>query len=434
MTADDSTKAPSLGIVVPTLNEAEHLPALLRDLAELPVPHRVVIADGGSSDETRDLARRAGATVIVARRGRAHQMNAGARVVGSPWLLFLHADCLLPAPAREVLAHRLAAGDDHRPAYFRFSLNGTGWFWRFIEFGQSLRERLTGLAYGDQGLLVRGSDFDAVGGFPAIPILEDVALLRALRSRSRIERLPACLPTSPRRFQEEGRWRSWIRNTSLISLAFAGVDPKRLAPLYPIRGSHPPSGRLALVFAKAPTPGRVKTRLAAGIGDEAAAQVYSEMASRLVRCLVSPAYDLLVCYDPPEEAEQVREWLGDEVALMPQDEGDLGQRMFGALGTALGLATEACVVGTDAPDLSAAILEEAFDRLSEADLVIGPAEDGGYYLLGLKHPWPELFQDIPWSTPRVLDRTLEAARGLGLKVHTLVTLADVDTVEDLLRR
>ena len=105
--------------------------------------------------------------------------------------------------------------------------------------------------------------------------------------------------------------------------------------------------------------------------------------------------------------------------------------MWCALRDGLEVASQACVVGTDVPDLDAGLVEESFDTLSRADVVIGPATDGGYYLMALQRPIPELFEDIPWSTPEVLDRTLEAAHSLGLSVCTLKTLRDVDTAADL---
>ncbi len=420
-----------LGVVIPTLNEAEYLPSLLADLAELSVEHDVVICDGGSTDATRELARASGATVVVARRGRAHQLNAGHRVLTTPWLLFLHADSRLPSPARECLAHRLADRAETRPGYFRFSLDGSGWFWRFIELGQFLRERITGLAYGDQGLLVRRADLEAVGGYPEVPLLEDVAILRTLRARGPLQRLPATLPTSPRRFREEGQWRAWFRNIGVMARALLGAAPEQLVASYPTRGATAPAGRLALAFVKAPRPGEVKTRLASSIGAEVAAALYSSMASSAMERLRSSAYELVVCYDPPSAASEVQSWLGDDVTLSPQADGDLGRRMFCALRDGLEMASQACVVGTDVPDLDAALVEEAFERLSDADLVIGPAADRGYYLLALRRPIPELFEGIPWSTSEVLDRTLHVAQGLDLAVCTLRTLRDVDTVADL---
>lgn len=428
---DDPSDRPLLGVVVPTLNEAEYLPALLEDLAELAVAHTLVVADGGSTDTTRDLAKQAGATVIMAHRGRAHQMNAGARVASSDWLLFLHADTRLPVEARECLTRRLRDDATTNPAYFRFSLRDRGWFWRLIELGQRLRERFTGLAYGDQGLLILRRDFDAIGGFPPIPVMEDVALMRVLRSRFQVDRLPARLPISTRRYVEEGRCRAWVRNARLFALFSLRMDPEKLARLYPPRRSTPPEGHVALAFAKAPIPGRVKTRLATGIGAEAAARLYAEIAGDVVDRLSSPSFDLWICYDPPQATAEIQEWLGNEVALIPQEEGDLGARLQAALTAALTVAHKACVLGTDVPGLEAGLVEEAFERLEEVDVVIGPGGDGGYYLLAAKQVFPELFSEIPWSTSRVMECTLTAAESSGLRVHTLVPLDDVDLPEDL---
>ncbi|NIP61193.1 MAG: glycosyltransferase, partial [Gemmatimonadetes bacterium] len=289
-----SPSPPNLGVVVPTLNEADRLPLLLADLARLPVAHTTVVADGGSTDGTRDLALRRGARVVEAPRGRGVQLNAGARAVGeAPWLLFLHADVRLSAEAGEALAAWLRRGDRERAAFFRFGLEGDDWFWRFLEFGQRLRERIYGLVYGDQGLVVSRELFHDVGGYPEIPLMEDVEILRRLRRRVRVERLPATLRASPRRYEREGRCYGWLRNAALVSLYLAGVGPERLAAWYgPMaHGSgEAPSGRagpaadggggpgasrkasrILLVFAKAPVPGRVKTRLASALGPAAAA-------------------------------------------------------------------------------------------------------------------------------------------------------------------
>ena len=131
--------------------------------------------------------------------------------------------------------------------------------------------------------------------------------MRALRRRGEVERLPAALPTSPRRFEEEGRGWAWFRNTVVMLLAFLGSSPERLSGLYPARGSTGPAGRITLAFAKAPTPGKVKTRLAAGLGiHAAAANLYATMARDTMDRLRSTAYELYACYDPPSSASQVQ--------------------------------------------------------------------------------------------------------------------------------
>ena len=225
----------TLGVVIPTINEAGHLPGLLADLAEIQLPIRIVVSDGGSTDETLNLARAAGVECVSTHRGRAAQMNAGARVLDTPWLLFLHADSRLPPVSRSALAAALRSDNSPTAAYFLFRLQGRGWFWRLVETGQRLRERLTGLVYGDQGLLVRREAFRAVGGYPELPLMEDVEMVRRLRRTGGIERLPGPLMTSPRTYQRLGRWRVWFRNGIAISLFMAGVAPRRLVRWYPER-------------------------------------------------------------------------------------------------------------------------------------------------------------------------------------------------------
>jgi uncharacterized protein len=189
-----------------------------------------------------------------------------------------------------------------------------------------------------------------------------------------------------------------------------------------------------LVFLKAPRPGAVKTRLAAAVGPALAAAVYRALAEQVVRA-TAPAgeYERVFLFDPPQAAGEIRAWLGDH-RLHPQAAGDLGRRMAEAFAYAFALgAGRAAVVGTDAPGLSRALVCAALQGLADHDLVLGPALDGGYYLIALDRPRPELFEGIPWSTPRVLERTLERASELGLRVRLLEPQPDVDTLDDLRR-
>jgi rSAM/selenodomain-associated transferase 2 len=220
-----------IGIVIPTLNEAHALPALLDDLRSLAgvVPLDVVVADGGSWDETRARATAGGARMIPAPRGRARQLNRGASAARGDWLLFLHADCRLGPEARAALLGAVAPGTDVQAAVFRFAIDLPPFWRRFIETGQAFREALSGLAYGDQGLLVRRELFQAVGGYPDLPLMEDVAMIRAVRRRARVARLPAALVTSGRRYRQGGVLRTWLTHTALIALYLAGASPAMLA-------------------------------------------------------------------------------------------------------------------------------------------------------------------------------------------------------------
>jgi rSAM/selenodomain-associated transferase 2 len=220
-----------IGVVIPTLNEAVMLPALLDDLRKLAtvLPLDVVVVDGGSSDGTQARAAAGGARVLQAPRGRARQLNRGARTASGDWLLFLHADCRLGEGAVTALRAALEPSAGVQAAVFRFAIDLPRFWRRFIETGQAVREALSGLAYGDQGLLIRRELFQSVGGFPDLPLMEDVAMIRTLRRRTRVTRLPAALLTSGRRYERSGVLRTWLKHTALISLYLLGASPARLS-------------------------------------------------------------------------------------------------------------------------------------------------------------------------------------------------------------
>lgn len=188
-----------------------------------------------------------------------------------------------------------------------------------------------------------------------------------------------------------------------------------------------------IVFVKAPRPGATKTRLARHIGDQAAVAVYRAVAGAVARRLVprGAEYERLFFYAPADAGAEVAAWLRGETCL-PQGEGDLGERMAAAFAVTFGRgARHAAIVGSDVPGLSADAVREALDALREHDLVLGPARDGGYYLMALRRPCPSLFDGLAWSTPTVLAATLERADALGLKARLLQPLTDIDTLEDL---
>ncbi len=186
-----------------------------------------------------------------------------------------------------------------------------------------------------------------------------------------------------------------------------------------------------LLFAKAPRPGDVKTRLARDVGDAAAASAYRALGAR-VAAAVSAAFPLTVWYEPAGAEAEMRAWLGTRHRYLPQPCGDLGDRL--RVGFATHFARQsgpAVAIGADAPDVDAAVVGQAFERLAAADVVLGPALDGGYYLLGLNRPAPAIFAGVPWGTGGVLHETLAICQRERLRVACLRTLRDVDTIEDL---
>jgi rSAM/selenodomain-associated transferase 1 len=194
---------------------------------------------------------------------------------------------------------------------------------------------------------------------------------------------------------------------------------------------------VAMVFVRHPSPGRTKTRLAEAIGDDAAVRVYRRMAERVVAGVEALSRPGLLRWGwaaPAGEVDTVARWLGPGLAYFGQPEGDLGARLREAFRAAFAAGAErVVVVGTDCVDAGTACLEAAFEALREADAVIGPAEDGGYYLLGLARPVPQVFEDIPWSTSRAGAETVRRLQEAGASVRLLGRLLDVDTVEDLRR-
>lgn len=188
-----------------------------------------------------------------------------------------------------------------------------------------------------------------------------------------------------------------------------------------------------IVFVKAPRPGTVKTRLAARIGVKAATAVYRALAEEVMK-RTAPRhgeYERRWFHAPADAGSEVAAWLPGETYL-PQAEGDLGTRMTAAFEETFRRgARRVAIIGTDVPGLSGSVVREALAALQDHDLVLGPARDGGYYLMALARPCPGLFTAIPWSTPAVLTATLERASVLGLSVRLLDPMRDVDTLEDL---
>jgi rSAM/selenodomain-associated transferase 2 len=217
-------------IIIPALNEALNIASAVNRAAAL-APHEILVADGGSDDATAELARAAGAAVIVAPRGRAKQQNAAARQATGDALLFLHADCWLAPGGLEQIAFALR---DHRilAGAFRHRIEAPGLLYRLIERGDSLRVRLWKLPFGDQGIFVRRKTFEQLGGFPEVRLLEDVLLMRKLRKISAIPLLRGPLYADARRWQRQGPIRQTFRNWSILTAERLGVSPDRLADYY----------------------------------------------------------------------------------------------------------------------------------------------------------------------------------------------------------
>ena len=221
-----------ISVVIPALNEAVHIVATLEPLQTLRTQgHEVLVVDGGSSDGTPEHARPLCDGVLSAPQGRARQMNTGAGAARGDVLWFLHADTRASAPAMDAL---LAALERPQTAWGRYDvrLSGAQPLLRLVESLMNLRSRWTGIATGDQGIFVRRPLFERVGGFPDIPLMEDIALSRRLKR----EAAPICLRerlvTSSRRWEQRGVARTILLMWRLRLAYWLGVSPERLAAHY----------------------------------------------------------------------------------------------------------------------------------------------------------------------------------------------------------
>jgi len=188
-----------------------------------------------------------------------------------------------------------------------------------------------------------------------------------------------------------------------------------------------------IVFVKAPRPGLVKTRLGAVIGAETACDAYQALVETLLFRL-SALQNVELKFAPDDAAGEIGMWLKAGWRSSPQTAGGLGEKLVGAFDDAFELGNERVVIiGSDCPYVTAEDCEQAFAALANHDVVLGPATDGGYWLIGLSCRQPTLFFDIHWSTGTVLEETLAVARRENLKVKPLRELSDVDTVADLAR-
>ncbi len=182
-----------------------------------------------------------------------------------------------------------------------------------------------------------------------------------------------------------------------------------------------------IVFVKAPRPGAVKTRLAKAIGASAAAAAYRQLVATLLNQL-NGLGGVEVCFSPDDAAGEVQHWLKHGWSCSPQGEGDLGRRMYSAFQRAFHAgAKRVAIIGSDCPVIGVEDIREAWGGLQTHDVVLGPAADGGYWLIGLRQLQPDLFRDVCWSTDYVFAETLRRVQHAGLSVKLLRELADVDT-------
>ena len=217
----------TLSVIIPALNEAENIGAVVEAVRRAK-PHEVIVVDGGSTDPTAELAAQAGAIVLTSPAGRGRQQRLGAERAQGEWLLFLHADTRLPENYPHVVAQILSRPEVAGGA-FRFQLDEPGMRYRWIERLVDWRCRTFELPYGDQAIFVRAEVLKRIGGFPALPIMEDYELVRRLRKLGRIEFANVAAATSARRWRKLGALNASCTNIACLAAYKLGVDAATIA-------------------------------------------------------------------------------------------------------------------------------------------------------------------------------------------------------------
>ncbi|MGH9162933.1 MAG: TIGR04283 family arsenosugar biosynthesis glycosyltransferase [Vicinamibacteraceae bacterium] len=368
--------------------------------------------------------------LVYAPRGRASQMNAGAAAAHGGWLLFLHADSRLPVDWRAAIRDaanqpRVVGGS------YRLTLESGDFRARLIEAGVRARVGLLGLPYGDQALFVRRDVFDALGGYRDLPLMEDVDLVRRLERAGPLLHHTLPVRTSARAWERDGWLTRSAQNMCLAGLYFCGMPPALLARVYFRRRS-----LVVGMMARAPWV-EGKTRLARDLtpSDHLALRTAIFRDTLAIVRSVEEADRYVLC-EPPEACSHLRDVVGPEVQVLAQRDGDLGRRLVGAFEDLFRLgARRVILVGSDLPNLPVRVIlaaDKALERRRHR-VVLGPASDGGYYLVGLGSPHPELFSGVDWGTSHVLSQTLSLAAQHGIEAHLLEPWHDVDEWDDLER-
>lgn len=218
----------AVSVIIPTLNEQENIGEAIERLSGGGV--EIIVADGGSTDETVAVCRRAGAKVIVSKPGRGAQLNRGAAEAGGQVLFFLHADAIPPGRFPDLLRASLARGAVG--GAFSFGTDLAGPSMRIVTFGANIRARLLGIVFGDQGIFVRSDLFRRIGGFPDLPVMEDREFVRELKRHGRFVILPERVVSSARKWRANGVWRVTLMNQVVMWLYLIGVNADRLGTWY----------------------------------------------------------------------------------------------------------------------------------------------------------------------------------------------------------
>ena len=416
--------------------EEDRINATIRSLREIKKNHplEIIVVDAKSSGSTVGAIDDPAVIRLTSEKGRAWQMNKGAAAASGDILLFLHADTTLPENGFAKITEVMESGQ-YVAGAFNFATESKNLFLKHIYYTSYLRSKISRIPYGDQAIFIRRDYFQKIDGFPEIPIMEDVALMKKIKkNRDKIHILKDKVKTSTRRYEEEGFIYGWLRNHRVRILYFLGVPPERLLKYYPDTRRKKQIRPGLVLFLKYPQEGKVKTRLSTDLGETLTFQLYECFIRDMLDKLEPLAYDLHLFIAPPGKVAAMKQWLERDLPVHPQQGRDLGERMKQAFKKMFQGGYESCVLmGSDLPDLPANVPAEAFESLKTSGAVIAPAADGGYYLLGFqrRHFGDAVFQNIEWSTERVFQQTLTILKQKKIPVKILPRWWDVDNVKEL---
>ena len=437
----------NVSIIIPVLNEEEILRSSLDSLQILRKDDcEIIVVDGGSSDRSPEIARPRADKFLMTRPGRAHQMNVGAQHSQGEILIFLHADSQISSRAVRQMIKKTSSLN-YFWGWFRLAFDNPSPSFFIISFFMMLRSKVTKICTGDQTIFISSRLFKSIGGFPSIPIMEDVAISKILRVHAIPIELRIQTFSSARRWEQKGVCRTIVFMWYLRLLYWAGVSPDKLvAKYYPEKTGKGPTEKLQvtykypnidiLLFARLPVLGKVKTRLKSALSSIEILALYEAMLKRIVSLLNESnlaEVQLWLDNNPSNENKFVAD-LPWHFKMNEQVGRDLGDKMNFAINKSLVSNNSKCalLLGSDCPALTLEYVDNALCLLNEgAQLVLGPAEDGGYVLIGVNKSYPELFQGIQWGTDKVLEETILKAKSIGVDYVCLEPLWDVDRPDDI---
>jgi len=443
-TPPDRSPTLDVAVVMPALNEARAIGHVLDAIPDW--VSRVVVADNGSTDDTAAVARGRGAVVVheprrgygaACLRGLAAlaELPADSPFPGTPdVVVFLDADCSDDAGEMGRLVGPIAAGDADLVIGSRvLGRAEPGSLTPPQRFGNALATALLRRLWG-----VRCTD---LGPFRAIRYehlvrlaMDDLGYGWTVQMQARAAAAGyrvAEVPVSYRRRIGQSKISGTVRGV-------VGAGTKILSTIARERLRRPTHGierNRIIVFSRLPRPGNTKTRLIPALGPEGAADLQRQMTRRTL-ATVDRTAALIDCDAEVRHTggarQEMAEAFGPNRRYVPQGDGDLGEKLRRAFADAFAAGTQRAVcIGSDCPAIGDELLADALRRLADHDLVLGPATDGGYYLIGMNRPHPDLFADIDWGTESVLAQTLARAASLGLRVGRLAELPDIDEPADL---